>query len=196
MDPLGPIVRLQVQRASLKIGTPPHRRYDPAALLTVPAIEVSAAGAVGLTDRGERVTDVHHRAHPASKNRGENGISIGFSSHYDAMREALDRDRLAEGSAGENMLVASERRWDEKSLAGGLLIETADGDQLRLDAVVVAVPCVEFARYALRFPDEARPDRTVTAALAFLNDGIRGYYATYAGPPAVVRLGDRVYRAG
>ena len=86
--------------------------------------------------------------------------------------------------------------YGEEELAGGLLVETAAGQRLRLERVVVAEPCVEFSRYALRYPDEARTDRAVTAALTFLGDGLRGYYATYRGEPAQVRVGDRVYIAG
>jgi hypothetical protein len=62
-----------------------------------------------------------------------------------------------------------------------------------LRPVIVAAPCVEFARYALKFPDGARPDATVTEALRFLDAGMRGFYATYGGEPAVVEVGTRVF---
>jgi hypothetical protein len=52
---------------------------------------------------------------------------------------------------------------------------------------------VEFSRFALRFPEEARPDATVTEALRFLSDGMRGYYARYHGPEARITAGDLVY---
>jgi hypothetical protein len=45
----------------------------------------------------------------------------------------------------------------------------------------------------LRFPDGARPDATVTEALRFLDAGMRGFYATYTGEPAVVEIGARVF---
>jgi hypothetical protein len=63
---------------------------------------------------------------------------------------------------------------------------------LELRPVIVAAPCVEFSRYALQFPDGARPDASVTEALRFLDAGLRGFYATYEGEPTVVELGARV----
>ena len=191
MRPLGPIVRLQVQTAGLKVGQKPRQRYDPAPLTAVPELLLDGRGAVGRTARGEELADVHHPDHPASRHRGGNGLSVCFTGHYAAMRERHGT-HLADGIAGENILVAAEVLLGEEDLTGGLTVETRDGQCIRLASVVVATPCVEFARYALRFPDDARPDRTVTEALAFLDDGMRGYYVGYAGPPVVLSLGDRV----
>jgi hypothetical protein len=188
---IGTIVRLQVQESSLKVGDKP-RRYDPAPLRSVPAISLSPAGVVGLVEDGETIVDVHHHDHPASKNRGgENGISLGFTPHYLAMRQRFG-PHLADGIAGENILIAVDQRFQEEDLASGVVIEGADGRRLELRQVIVAAPCVEFSRYALKFPDGARPDATVTEALRFLDAGMRGFYATYAGEPAVVAVGARV----
>jgi hypothetical protein len=188
---IGTIVRLQVQESSLKVGDKP-RRYDPAPLRSVPAISLSPAGVVGLVEDGETIVDVHHHDHPASKNRGgENGISLGFTPHYLAMRQRFGQ-HLADGIAGENILIAVDQRFQEEDLASGVVIEGADGRRLELRQVIVAAPCVEFSRYALKFPDGARPDATVTEALRFLDAGMRGFYATYAGEPAVVAVGARV----
>ncbi len=191
---IGTIVRLQVQESSLKVGTKP-RRYDPAPLQTVPAISLSAAGVVGLAENGETILDVHHHDHPASKNRrGENGISLGFTSHYREMRQRFGQ-HLADGSAGENILIEADRRFQGEELAAGVVVEGAGGMLLELRPVIVAAPCVEFSRYALKFPDDARPDATVTEALRFLDAGMRGFYATYEGEPAVVEIGARVFLA-
>jgi hypothetical protein len=85
---IGKIVRLQVQRPSLKVGEPSRRRYDPAPIRSVARLDLSPGGVVGWDDAGERLLAVHHGDHPLSKNRhGDNGVSIGFRSHYDAMRE-------------------------------------------------------------------------------------------------------------
>ena len=195
MEPIGVVVRLQVQRASLKAGQSPRRRYDPAPLHAVPALLVTAAGVTGRDERGEAVADVHHRDHPASKNRaGSNGVSICFTSHYDAMRARFG-PHLADGLAGENILVAADRRYDAAELAPGLVIETSSGERVRLEQVNVAAPCVEFARFALRFPDDLRPDRRVTEALAFLDGGTRGYYAVGPACGAPIAVGDRVFVA-
>ena len=192
---VGKIVRLQVQAESLKVGAASRRRYDPAPLRSVPALLLEPDGVVGRTAWGEDVLDVHHRDHPASKNRGGNGVSVLFTGHYAAMRERFG-PHLADGIAGENVLVACHQLVGEEDLAAGLIVETAAGRRVPLTQVVVAAPCVEFARHALRFPDEARPDRTVTDAVAFLADGMRGYYAAYDGPPVAIEVGDRVYVPG
>jgi hypothetical protein len=189
---IGTVVRLQVQESSLKIGVK-LRRYDPAPIQSVPAISLSAAGVLGLMENGERIVDVHHREHPSSKNRGgENGVSLSFTAHYLAMRERFGQ-HLADGIAGENILIEADRQFPVEDLANGVAVEGVGGRLLELSPVIVAAPCVEFSRYALKFPDGARPDATVTEALRFLDAGMRGFYATYTGEPAVVEIGARVF---
>ena len=191
---IGTIVRLQVQESSLKVGHKP-RRYDPAPIRSVPAISLSAAGVIGLAENGETIVDVHHRDHPMSKNRGgENGISLGFTGHYRAMRQRFGQ-HLADGIAGENILIEADRQLQVEELAAGVVVEDAGGRQLELRPVIVAAPCVEFSRYALTFPNGARPDATVTEALRFLDAGMRGFYASYEGEPAVVEVDARVFLA-
>ena len=188
---IGTVVRLQVQESSLKMGAKP-RRYDPAPIRAVPALSLSPAGVVGLAENGETIVDVHHGDHPSSKNRGgENGISLGFTAHYLAMRQRFGQ-HLSDGIAGENILIEVDRQFLEEDLAAGVVVEATDGRRLELRHVIVAAPCVEFSRYALKFPDGARPDATVTEALRFLDAGMRGFYATYAGEPGVIEVGARV----
>ena len=191
---IGTIVRLQVQESSLKVGTKP-RRYDPAPIQSVPALSLSPAGVVGLAANGRSIVDVHHHDHPTSKNRrGENGISLGFTGHYRAMQQRFGT-HLADGSAGENILIEADRQFPVEELANGVVVEGADESLIELRPVIVAAPCVEFSRYALQFPDGARPDTMVTEALRFLDAGMRGFYATYTGEPAVVEIGARVFLA-
>jgi hypothetical protein len=189
---IGTVVRLQIQESSLKVGSTP-RRYDPAPIRSVPALSLSPAGVVGLAENGETVADVHHHDHSASKNRGgENGISLGFTAHYVAMRQRFGQ-HLFDGIAGENILIKVDRQFPVEDLASGVVIEGANGRRLELRPVIVAAPCVEFSRYALKFPDDKRPDATVTEALRFLDAGMRGFYATYSGEPAVIEIGARVF---
>jgi hypothetical protein len=191
---IGTIVRLQVQVSSLKVGTKP-RRYDPAPIQPVSSLSISVAGVVGLAENGATILDVHHSDHPASKNRrGENGISLGFTGHYREMRQRFGQ-HLTEGSAGENILIEADRQFQVEDLAAGVVVEDTAERQLELRPVIVAAPCVEFSRYALQFPDDARPDAKVTEALRFLDAGMRGFYATYAGEPAMIEVGARVFLA-
>lgn len=191
---LGRIVRLQIQRAALKIGVKPHERYDPAALLAVETLTLTAHGAEADDPAGGRVLDIHHALHPHSRNAdGENALSIGFTAHYAAM-QARFGPLVALGCAGENLLVASEQAPSLAALAGGLVIHTQAGGLVRLGSVLVAAPCRPFTRYLLSGTDE---DDTLKAGLQFLNGGRRGFYVALAQPePATIAIGDRVSRLG
>ena len=198
-DFVGSIIRVQVQAQPLKVDVPGEggrRRYEPTPITAVAGLRLEPGGLRGIGEAP--VLDVHHRDHPRSRFRGGNGISIGFTEHYAVMRAAFG-PRVADGIAGENILVASTRVWTEAELAGGLLVATADGP-VQLDRVLVAAPCVEFSRFCVSLDPAARPDRRVTAALRALDGGIRGFYATWAPrsdaalPGPVIRPGDRVFR--
>ncbi len=192
MEQIGTIARLQVQLSSLKLGERPHRWFDPTPITDVPILSLIGGGVQGIAADGSTLPDVHHPDYGAGKNRGNNGISVGFTSHYDAMRSRFG-DHLTNGIAGENLLVDAPRRFTVDDLASDLFVETDSGEFLRLEQIIVAAPCVEFTRYALRFPDDARPDHIVADALLFLNDGMRGYYATYTGPVDQIHVGNRVF---
>jgi hypothetical protein len=193
LEPIGRIVRLQVQTAHLKRGEQPHRWYDPAPITEVAALTLDPGGVTGIGTDGTVHHDVHHRDHPLSRNRGDNGVSIGFTGHYGLMRERFG-PHLADGIAGENILVESDDVHTEAGLDGEVLIKTTVG-LLRLSRVKVAPPCVEFTRYCLQWPHDRRPDRRVTEALQFIDNGVRGFYASFS-PDSVreVRAGDRVFR--
>src|SRR5688572_25971726 len=107
---LGPIIRLQIQRSLLNVGEKPNRRYVPDPITTVDRLVATRAGVVGVAN-GAELLDVHHRDHPAQKNEdGRHGVSIGFTAHYAEMRGRFG-DHLANGCAGENLLVETERRY-------------------------------------------------------------------------------------
>ncbi|MCZ7648795.1 MAG: MOSC domain-containing protein [Planctomycetota bacterium] len=191
MSPLGRVARLQIQRARLKLGARPARRYEPAPLQEVPELELGPEGVWGHSPGGERIADVHNRAHEAHNHRGENGVCFGFTRHYAALRERFGA-RLADGIAGENILIESGEAPELARVAGGLGIERDGGALLRLTRVLVAEPCLEFARYALGLPLDAPGGRHVTEALQALREGRRGFYATCA-EPGRIRVGATVY---
>lgn len=193
MELVGRVVRLQVQESSLKVGDRLRRWYEPGPIRAVPALTLDARGVLGQADGGAMILDVHNAAHPASKNRaGSNGISVGFTSHYAAMRARFG-DHLTDGIAGENILIATDRVFAEADVAAGIQIETTDGAIARLEDVIIDEPCVEFSRYALRYSLDTPSDRAVTDALNFLREGTRGFYAAYRGEPVTVAIGARVY---
>jgi hypothetical protein len=189
--PIGTIIQLQVQRSSLKVTGHEGRYYDPAPIQQVSSLDLEPGGVVGRDGEGHPIIDVHHRDHPMSKNRDLNGISIGFVTHYDLMRERVG-DHLLNGLAGENILIETGQSFTLGDLPERLIIETQDGRKIQLIDVQVAEPCVEFTKFSLQYDPASKPDQTVTETLDFLRRGMRGYYATYLGAPAQVRLGDRL----
>jgi hypothetical protein len=179
MREIGRVKLVQIQRASLKVGERRHVRYDPSPLLAVDSLLLTPSGVVGLTADGGRMIDVHNAQHPESKNqRGLNDISIGFTGHYQAMRARFG-PHLADGCAGENILVEADRAFTLADLTGRLAIQNpATGEVVYLAEVLVAAPCVPFSHFAAsqaELPAEALKD-----TLQFLNDGRRGFYAQLA----------------
>ena len=191
---IGRVKLLQIQRASLKAGERPHRYYDPAPLLAVEQLLLTPNGCVGALPDGERQIDVHHAGHPESKNRrGLNGISIGFTGHYRRMREQFG-EHLADGVAGENILIEAEQSFALDDLGDAIVIRCADGSFAHLGDLLVAAPCVEFSRFAHLGGDPLTSDE-LRATLQFLDNGRRGFYARLVEGPleAPLRLGDRVF---
>lgn len=186
MRPLGPLVRLQIQRSSLKTGERPARIYDPAPLLAVPRLAVSPDGALGAAD-GAWIVDVHHRGHPATKNGdGLHGISVGFTAHYEAMRRKFGA-RLTLGCAGENLIAETGALLGFDDVAGGLAVLAPDGtERVRLRVLEVAHPCRPFTGWALGGKVEAD---VLKEHLQFLEGGMRGYYCTAEGA-GTVEVGD------
>jgi len=191
MRTIGTVARLQIQRGSLKKGEKPARLYDPAPLLSVPALNVTPDGALGGSPDGTWVVDVHHRAHPFTKNEdGLHGISLGFTSHYQAMRQHFG-DRVEVGCAGENIIATSDRRFTYEELAagGGVAILAPDGqERVRLRVLQVAHPCRPFTGWALGKmvePEELKKH------LQFLDGGMRGFYCVGEGT-GTVSLGDQI----
>ena len=189
MHELGRIVRLQVQRSSLKTGEKPTRVYDPARLLTVSHLAIGPEGVLGQAADGAWLVDVHHRAHPQTKNEdGAHGVSLGFTSHYAAMRERFG-DRLTLGCAGENIVVETQRRIAFEDLEHGVALLGEGGNELaRLDVLQVAHPCRPFSGWALGGLVESD---VLKETLQFLDGGMRGFYCRGVGS-GIVAVGDRV----
>jgi hypothetical protein len=189
MVELGRLIRLQVQRSSLKTGAKPNRVYDPAPIITVDQLWVTPDGILGRGADGAWIVDVHHRSHPETKNEdGLHGISIGFAGHYDEMRERFG-ERIVAGCAGENLIADTSGRVPLERIAGGMAIVGPDGEErLRLDVLKVAHPCRPFTGWALG--RRVEPD-ALKSHLQFLDDGTRGYRC-HTATPGLVSVGDRV----
>jgi MOSC domain-containing protein len=189
MRPLGHIVRLQIQRSSLKTGVKPIRTYDPAPLLSVNRLHVGPDGTLGEAPDGSWLVDVHHRAHPLTKNEdGVHGVSLGFTSHYAQMQDRFG-DHITLGCAGENIIVETDHRVPFEDLERGMALVSHDGHELaRLEVLQVAHPCRPFSGWALGGMVESA---VLKETLQFLEGGTRGYYCRGVGS-GIVSLGDRL----
>ena len=193
MREIGLIKHVQLQRSSLKQGQRPQRYYDPAPLLLVERLRLAPGGASAVRADGVPIIDIHHADHPETKNSlGKNGISIGFTSHYRAMRDRYGA-HLTDGCAGENILIESDHVWSIDQLGAALVIECVDRQMLVLTDLMAAAPCVEFSRFAHLSADPLTADQLRTT-LQFLDGGMRGFYARLANDQDAteIRAGDRV----
>jgi hypothetical protein len=191
MKLVGEIVRLQVQLESLKRGERPYQIYSTDNLQTVPALKLTAKGVVGLHGGLEQL-DVHHTDHPRSRSRGDNRISVGFTSHYGRMRRRFG-DHMTVGCAGENIIVETAVSFALGQLTNGIFIQTADGQQIHLDQVAVMLPCLPFSKFSLQTADP--PAGLLKETLQFLDFGMRGFSAVLVGKTAVVSPGDKFFLA-
>jgi hypothetical protein len=188
MFELGPISRLQIQNGVLKAGSKDAPFYDPRFIVSAPALRLSAEGAVALLEGGQEVIDIHHAQHPQTRNTGQNPLSVGFTSHYAAMRERFG-EHLTTGVAGENLIVDYGQRvtWDE--LGRKVAIHSAKrGDVALFEVVKVVAPCREFSGFCAQRPLEGEE---LKATLQFLHAGQRGFMLVLRQPQTfIVELGD------
>jgi len=188
---LGTVRRLQIQRGRLKLGPRGARTYDPAPLLSVDELHVTAQGSLGRTAGeagGAWLLDVHHAAHPETRHRADSPVSVLTTGGYAALRGRWG-EHLADGLAGESVLLDGDVTLDDLVAAG-----LPAGATLRIGAVVfsgltVAAPCVEFTRFTLGRAATEPVDAATKETLAALDGGVRGLYAVPVAP-GVVRVGD------
>src|SRR5215207_6058696 len=179
MREIGLIKHVQLQRSSLKQGQRPQRYYDPTPLLLVERLRLMPGGVSAVSADGQPIIDIHHADHPETKNSmGKNGISIGFTGHYYAMRDRYGA-HLTDGCAGENILVESDHVWSIDELGTALVIQRAEVQLVTLDNLMIAAPCVEFSRFAHLSAEPLTADQLRTT-LQFLDGGMRGFDARLA----------------
>lgn len=189
-EPIGPIVRLQIQQIPIKVK---GVGYLPEQIMPIDRATVDAWGMLGW-DGDRWVVDAHHKAHPSRRGGGRRPLSIGFTGHYALMEERFGSAPV--GVAGENIIVDGSA-FSLTDLGEGVVVENATGDLIPLERPRVAAPCVEFTSFMLEL-DEVAPLREIEAPLADLHDGRRGFIvaADHSPQPVEVALGDMVYLAG
>ncbi|HLX38968.1 MAG TPA: hypothetical protein VKR42_00465 [Ktedonobacteraceae bacterium] len=195
MRELGRIKQVQIQPSPLKVESSDVGYYDPTPLLVVESLELTPDGIFGITAKQKRVIDVHHIDHPTSGNLyGTNGVSFGFTSHYETMRTQFG-EHMVDGCAGENILIETDALITLSDLGNRIVIQSEEtGQFVYLTKFKVAAPCVEFSQFAANhgLPLDAAP---LKATLQFLHQGRRGFYATAEAQemPVLVKAGDRVF---
>ena len=188
-EPIGPIVRLQVQRIPIKVK---GVGYLPEEILPVERAAVDAWGMLGWVD-GAWVVDAHHKSHPSRRGGGRRPLSVGFTGHY-----ALMEDRFGSapvGVAGENIVIEG-RALSLGDLGEGLVVENGAGDLISLERPRVAAPCVEFTSFMLGLDEVARLAE-IEEPLGDLHDGRRGFIvaADHSPQPIDIARGDVAYLA-
>lgn len=190
---LGRVVLVQVAPVAPKIPGPTHELYDPSCLVHVSRLQLTERGVAGISSDGTCILDVHHADHPASRFRGENAISIGFTSHYAQLRQQFG-PHVVDGCAAENILVdAGEIVALDAPRVWVLVEHAATGERHMLNQAIVAEPCMPFARWVAG-PGSSPPPDQVRTILQQLRRGMRGFYLGLAAGTAstTIQLGDRI----
>ena len=190
---IGRVVQLQIQVKSMKQTLPDGIRiYQPEkALHRVDAFKIDADGASAIID-GQLVLDKHNARHPESHNNGSNPISIGFSSHYKALRKRFG-EHVALGVAGENVIVETARTFSEDDFQfdSEIAFQTQDGELIVIQDLFAMPPCKPFTRYCLGYdPDDPH---MIKSSLQFLTNGMRGFAGRPVNTsPYILRVGDTI----
>jgi hypothetical protein len=172
MREIGHVDLLQIQRSSLKIGKRPNAYYDPTSLLEVPCLLLTPTGVIGITEDGTHIIDVHNTLHTDTHNKGDNGISIGFTSHYLETSQKFG-DHITLGIAGENIIIRTDRHIRLEDLGNEIIFQNPVNEEIfHLEVIRVAAPCVEYAQFCVKKPLSSQE---MENTLQFLHNGQRGF---------------------
>lgn len=192
---LGRVKLVQIQPDGLIIETPSGYIYDASRLVKVDRLRITSLGIEATTPQGERVLDIHHVNHPDKAYDEDDLISIGFTSHYQAMRARFG-EHMVDGIAGENIIIEYNKEVWTEDLGPQIAIEnTETGQMTLLDLVCFAAPCDEFSHFAAQSQDKRLPAADLKSTLKFLNNGRRGFLLVLRDgqEAAAVQAGDRVF---
>jgi hypothetical protein len=195
---LGRVKLVQVQPDGLIIETPSGYFYDACRLVEVDRLYITLLGIEATTPEGKHVLDIHHIDHPNKAYDNDDLVSIGFTSHYEAMRARFG-EHMVDGVAGENIIIEYEQEVWLEDLGQQIAIENSDtGRMVLLDVVSFAAPCEEFSHFAANSQHERLPVKKLKATLQFLGNGRRGFLLVLNDnqESATVRSGDKVFVVG
>ncbi len=101
---LGTVKLVQLQPNGLIIEKSSGYFYDETRRVEVDQLLINKKGIEATTPNGVHVLDIHHLDHPDKEYDDDDLVCIGFTSHYDKMRESFG-DHIVYGSAGENIII-------------------------------------------------------------------------------------------
>lgn len=192
---LGKVKLVQLQPSGLIIETPSGYFYDASRRVEVDRIQITSKGIEANTPKGEQVLDIHHINHPDKAYDDDDLVCIGFTSHYEAMRERFG-EHMVDGVAGENIIIEYDREVWINDLEQQIAIENVEtGHRVLLDVLSFAAPCNEFSHFAANSQHERLPAANLKTTLQFLNKGRRGFLLVLSPGQvsASVQPGDRVF---
>jgi hypothetical protein len=192
---LGTIKLVQLQPNGLITKKGEGYYYDVSRRLEVDQLIIKSKGIEAIKPDGETVLDIHHIDHPDKEYDDDDLVCIGFTSHYDKMRERFG-EHMVYGSAGENIIIEYPDEIWLDDLGDQIAIENQEtGQLLILDQAQVAKPCDEFSHFAAQSQDERLPAGELKEILQFLNDGRRGFLLVQkeGQDMGIVRAGDKVF---
>ncbi|MCP4142460.1 MAG: MOSC domain-containing protein [Chloroflexi bacterium] len=192
---LGKVKLVQIQPSGLIIETPSGYFYDVSRRVEVDSLTINSLGIEATLANSEHVLDIHHINHPDKAYDDDDLVSIGFTSHYEAMRKRFG-EHMVNGSAGENIIIEhSDEVW-LGDLGQQIAIENADtGQKLFMDVLSTAAPCDEFSHFVAKSQDKRLPAAELKSTLQFLHNGRRGFLLILSEgqEEATVRAGDKVF---
>ena len=192
---LGLVKLVQVQPSGLIVETPTGDFYDASRRVEVEKLLITSLGIEATTAEGGHVLDIHHINHPGKKYGNDDLVSIGFTSHYAAMRERFGT-HMVDGAAGENIIIEYDREVWMGDLGQRVIIENAEtGKKTYLDVLRLAAPCEEFSHFVADSQHERLPADKLKATLQFLHNGRRGFLLVLSNgqETTTVQAGDRVF---
>ncbi len=194
MRELGTVMLVQIQPSGLIVQTEAGEVYDPSRRVEVDRLLVTSLGIEAVID-GERVLDIHHIDHPDKAYDNKDLVSIGFTSHYDAMGKRFG-EHMVDGVAGENIIIEYDLEIWMEDLGKQIIIENVKtGKRSLFDVVRFAAPCDEFSHFVANSQHERLPAADLKSTLQFLNDGRRGFLLVLSKgqESATVEPGDMVW---
>ncbi len=194
MRELGTVMLVQIQPSGLIVQTEAGEVYDPSRRVEVDRLLVTSLGIEAVID-GKRVLDIHHIDHPDKAYDNKDLVSIGFTSHYDAMGKRFG-EHMVDGVAGENIIIEYDLEIWMEDLGKQIIIENVKtGKRSLFDVVRFAAPCDEFSHFVANSQHERLPAADLKSTLQFLNDGRRGFLLVLSKgqESATVEPGDMVW---